>query len=392
VQAQAAKCTPACDPALACCGQVCVDLQSDPNNCGKCGSGCTAPANGFATCEAGACLLDCDQGFTDCRGACVDTSSDPGNCGSCGGKCRNGESCLGGICQVCAVGETECSGVCTDLSTDPNNCGKCGTVCTAPAGGSVECTGGSCVVQCNSGLTDCGGVCADLNSDPANCGSCGIACGNGESCLGGICLACPTGLTECGGICTDLTSDPNNCGKCGAACGEGGVCEGGVCVCGDFCGRAVTCGTEGSGCASVAGIKKSCVCISPANPQYGCASDADCGVGGVCIDYLSTQRGCVEQTLEGGYCRPFCSVGPPDAACPVTTCQETLFCNGTEATRECVVLQTASGNCACLGPFDTADPIPCTTDAECGPGYACQDGDAFWQPCSTACMPACPAV
>lgn len=388
VRAQAATCTLACDPVLSCCTGSCVDLQTDANNCGKCGKSCAAPANGASNCVDGACLIFCDPGFVDCGDVCVDTSADSDNCGSCGAKCRNGESCLSGICQTCAPGLTECGGVCADLTTDLNNCGKCGADCAAPTGGSAACVAGSCAIQCDPSLTDCDGACADLITDPSNCGGCGIECGNGQACIGGICDTCPTGLAECGGICVDVTSDSSNCGKCGAECGEGAVCEGGACVCGDFCGRVARCGADGA-CTSVAGTKNTCVCIAPTVPVYGCANDADCGVDGVCIDYLSTQRGCVQQELEGGYCRPFCAVGPPDAACPATTCQETIFCNGTEATRECVVLQTADGFCACLGPFDTADPAPCTSDAECGPGYACQDGNAFWQPCSTACMPRC---
>src|SRR5579883_430092 len=46
-----------------------------------------------------------------CNGACVDLESDPNNCGHCGLVCRQG-SCFGGQCQ-CAPGQLLCNGLCT---------------------------------------------------------------------------------------------------------------------------------------------------------------------------------------------------------------------------------------------------------------------------------------
>ncbi len=63
-----------------CCQKGCVDLTSDPNNCGLCSNACSS--------QQPAC----------CYGICRNTSSDPNNCGGCGHTCNAGETCTAGIC------------------------------------------------------------------------------------------------------------------------------------------------------------------------------------------------------------------------------------------------------------------------------------------------------
>jgi Stigma-specific protein, Stig1 len=81
-------------------------------------------------------------GLTDCGGGCVDLSSDPFNCGACGNVCPGGV-CEGGICSAppiaCVLTETNCGGVCVNLWSDPFNCGGCGIACA-----SGVCEGGTC--------------------------------------------------------------------------------------------------------------------------------------------------------------------------------------------------------------------------------------------------------
>ena len=129
----------------------------------------------------------CDKGLMLCGTACVDLRSDPGNCGTCEMACATGEVCSLGLCSAtgCATGLMDCGGACVDTGSDPANCGGCGTVCT---GGTI-CSGGSCV--CAGGLRDCGGTCADVTPDPMNCGDCAVACAAGEVCSSG----------SCGGMC-----------------------------------------------------------------------------------------------------------------------------------------------------------------------------------------------
>lgn len=161
-----------------------------------------------------------------CDGACIDLLSDPDNCGACGNACPPGESCEAGGCG-CPAGLVACGNACVDVTTNPVHCGGCSIACP-PA---TVCTGGVCAGACTGGLADCGGACVDLSSDPLHCGACNAVCPPGTSCVSGACQgSCPPGLDLCAGLCVDLATDPTNCGGCGIACGPGEPCQGGACM------------------------------------------------------------------------------------------------------------------------------------------------------------------
>jgi hypothetical protein len=213
------------------CGLFCADLFSDSKNCGECFSVCPSGTE----CFLGECLpsgapktatlageettaFSCPEGQVDCGEVCVDVQIDPANCGGCGLVCAAGETCQSGECvatpteapapepapdpelaaepapATCAdQGLTDCAGVCVDPQTDPNNCGVCGTVCA-----SGQCAGGLCVetvaeapapAGCPEGQADCGGGCIDVVSDPANCGACGNVCAADQQCSSGGCVS-----------------------------------------------------------------------------------------------------------------------------------------------------------------------------------------------------------
>jgi MYXO-CTERM domain-containing protein len=90
----------ACQPPLVQCGKSCVDVKSDPLNCGACGTTCAAGQ----VCSAGLCATDCATGMTQCDRACVDLSTDLLNCGACGTACLEGQTCDQGICSGAATG------------------------------------------------------------------------------------------------------------------------------------------------------------------------------------------------------------------------------------------------------------------------------------------------
>jgi hypothetical protein len=132
------------------CNGACVDLLTDPRNCGACGGTCVEGA----TCQLGQCVPGGGGGCLEGSGltfcgevfGCVDLLTDPANCGACGVSC-GADPCVGGVCtpaqpaavDCAAQGLTDCGGFCVNLTTDPLNCGACGTVCDTGV-----CTGGAC--------------------------------------------------------------------------------------------------------------------------------------------------------------------------------------------------------------------------------------------------------
>ena len=59
-------------------------------------------------CSEGACVRICNSGYYDCGMLgglnCVDLQTDPMNCGSCENQCMDGQSCVGGECVCTAEG------------------------------------------------------------------------------------------------------------------------------------------------------------------------------------------------------------------------------------------------------------------------------------------------
>lgn len=75
------------------CGPSCVDLATDPENCGRCGRTCDA---GFTRCVAGRCELEPD--IERCGDAFANTLTDSNHCGGCNRRCPRGQACDSGAC------------------------------------------------------------------------------------------------------------------------------------------------------------------------------------------------------------------------------------------------------------------------------------------------------
>jgi hypothetical protein len=344
------QCTSSCAPATPDnCGTVCANLQTDAENCGKCGQLCGLP-NAQARCVAGSCAVaSCNPGFADCNSTpadgCEASLSRPETCGSCTVSCSGTTMLCANMsgrfqCANSCSGTTpnNCGAQCANLQTDAQNCGTCGHVCSLP-NAQARCVAGSCAVaSCNAGFGDCNSTPADgceANlSRPQTCGSCTVSCsGTMSLCanMGGRfqCANSCTGATpdNCPTRCANLQTDVQNCGSCGHLC-------------------------------SVPNAQARCVAgscgVSSCNAGFG-----DCNLNG--------SDGC-EVAIRGsdinncGGCGIRCTIGDP--ICVSGTCTPTCGGNG----QPCCGGQCSTSNLSC----QAGQCKPCGGNTQvCCPGNNC---------------------
>ncbi len=191
-------CVPTCPSGLTWCG-ACVNTETDELNCGACGAVC-APGQVCSNGVCAQCVDDagCPSGSVCTNGVCVNPCpgvnlmTDPQNCGSCGTVCPSVNStpiCTNGTCGhgTCNAGFADCNpnqpGCETNITNDNANCGGCGIVCGAGA----TCVSGTCTTTCV----------------PQTCASLGKNCGMQDDGCGGTidCGRCPSGMTCFDGVC-----------------------------------------------------------------------------------------------------------------------------------------------------------------------------------------------
>jgi len=142
----------------------------------------------------------CARGYFECNGACVDLLSDPNNCGLCENVCPAGRTCIEAIC----IGPGTDGGQFPDGSADGSTLD--GSADGSTLDGSVSdgstpdgsVSDGSITdatndaFSCAFPLTNCGGVCRNLDTDPVNCGLCNRVCASGI-CASGNCVGASGG-------------------------------------------------------------------------------------------------------------------------------------------------------------------------------------------------------
>jgi hypothetical protein len=334
---------PICPAGKTQCGYNCVDLSSDPSNCGSCGHSCPAgQICNNSKCIGISTLETCPEFAPNkCGTICTNLNNDKNNCGSCGNKCKASESCINGVCTLipsCPLGSFACGNNCCGVSQtcDPNT-----LTCTPSI--------------CQSGQTQCGSVCIDTSSDRFNCGGCGITCDISEQCISGKCVSSTCGngkcdLTEncstcpadcgscqcsvptpdlCNGRCTNILSDSSNCGACGNECQIGYTCENGVCK-----GMINANCTTDSDCSQGNCINNKCQFIT-------CTKDSDC----LSTQYCNTNLNlCVDGCSSDSACQ---SIAGSSYKCQLST-------------HQCVTCpeNTVYQNGACVNESGTYQPIP----------------------------------
>ncbi|MDC3953641.1 hypothetical protein [Polyangium jinanense] len=373
------------------------DTATDPNNCGACGTVCTAP-NAMPTCAASMCGVGpCTPGFADCdmmaeTGCETNTESDPQHCGGCDSACTVFETCTNGGCEPnpCEPGTADCNmdnadGCETTLGT-LLDCNFCGDVCDL-ANAAETCDMGACTLgACDGGFADCDmmgatGCEVNLQNDPMNCGACSNVCPGGAlaACTNGMCgIECAAGTADCNndpsdGCEVNTQTDVMHCGACGHACSNANasatVCTAGACV--------PTC-NAGSG-----------DCTKPMAPAAddGCetntATSVDhCGAcGRACSGTNVASKSCAAGVCDSSCDLGFANCDMPamgnDDGCELNTQQNDTNCGG--CGNDC------SGTLDCdRGPL-TQKFCGCNTNNECGGGGTCNGGTGLCACLLTTC-------
>jgi len=70
------------------CGNSCVNLQSDPNNCGLCGRMCSQANVSTPSCSSGTCNPVCASGHASCSSPTPDDGCECAGTGCCSGGCQ----------------------------------------------------------------------------------------------------------------------------------------------------------------------------------------------------------------------------------------------------------------------------------------------------------------
>ncbi|WP_437729263.1 hypothetical protein [Sorangium sp. So ce861] len=209
------SCPPPCGGDEAwCSGAGCTDLTT-AENCGRCGNRCPAGSS----CVERECRSVCPAGTTQCGDGCVDVMTDPRNCGGCAGgsgKDCGAMSCVGGECR-CPDGQPDC-----DKPGCRDGQPRCGERCCPPlANATARCDGEVCRYSCTAGFQSCNGTMNDgcesnRGVDDNHCGDCTTRCGRDQDCWRGKCILNPVKWRK---SCEDACG--NRFGKCNNGCGTG---------------------------------------------------------------------------------------------------------------------------------------------------------------------------
>ena len=302
------KCVPECGSAMVCCAGTCVDTNSDAYHCGKCWNQC----RNHEVCDSGSCKSPsaktcspaCDSNRRCCGETCIDVLTDPKNCGTCGVACPDGIACVDGKCDVkptcqcsdgkvcdengdcvvkcgsslCRPDESCCGNTCTTLDT-VKHCGSCDNACQ---GNAPFCQYGACADKCSPQTCEAQSAqCGTVNDGCGNALDCG-SCADAKVCTSNQCVdactprTCENEHKNCGFI-DDGCGGKLNCGSCSGA----KECKNNVCT-NPEC-KPKTCAEQGKKCGSISdGCGKTIQCGS-------CSSSQDCK-NNVCVDKPTSVR------------------------------------------------------------------------------------------------------
>jgi hypothetical protein len=364
-----------CAGTLTECNARCLDLQADPENCGRCGNICGQGQ----VCNRGSCAVlptDCTMSSAGCgAGYFCDPVSK-----RCMSGCRlttdcpMGASCNAGTCG-CPSGQHACGQQCVP-DDEVTSCGSRCSACNQPDQSTASCSAGTCEFACNPGYRLVGGQCVDIDECTTNNGGCSpnARCTNTP---GARTCACNAGFTGDGVSCTDVNECATNNGGCAndATCtntpgARTCACNPGFMGDGTSCTDLNECLTNNGGCAANA------ACANTNGSRTCTCNQGFTGDGFSCNDVnecLTNNGGCAAIS-SGGVCTNTsgsrtcaCATGWTGDGLSCTDVNECLTNNGncapTSAGGVCTNT-TGSRTCSCAAGF-SGNGVTCTDVNEC---------------------------
>ena len=318
----------------------------------------------------------CPQDNVVCGNECVNVMNDPNNCGGCKNACGEHKFCNNGICvstEVCSKPEIECyctgnetSMSCTDTESeqaqraciDPKSTNYCGATDCGHLGEQCSvgqsCDQGEC--KCPEGLVKSkdGSTCLNPYS-PETCGITEEDVNNGEKprvcdtekelCDGKTCQ-CRQGYQSCDGgeTCIDVLVNRDHCGVCGNSCGNNADCINGQCICQDGFSRCDTAGCDDKKACAESSYAQHCGAKGSANDPD---ENSDNWRGKVCAEnnkckLIDNTYQCVcpdDFLILDGVC-----INPLKS---ILHCGATTNYNGINCTVNGYKTQCAQGACSC---------------------------------------------
>jgi len=418
----------------------CVDIATDPKNCGACNHDCTAlmhigSADGI-TCAAGRCVVpptSCASGYAHCSAnaddGCETDIGTAAHCGSCTKQCSvDAPLCAAAQCVTScpAATPTVCGSACINLDTDPGHCGDCTKACPRPAtGGNATCSAKICGFSCLANWHSCPGTpdCAP-DTDTTRCGPTCMKCPgtsdgdpNGDAvCLNNQCsIQCHTNYTKCSsGTCVDAANDPRNCGQCGHDCtalanigsATGIRCSAGSCVIpSSACspGHAHCTSNPDDGCetdttnpANCNGCGNQCPLDNPICAPTGCKNACPATASTLCNGTT-----CANLDNDANHCSDCAKACVQPASGGTTTCDSRAcvvhcFSGSPECAGSCPDYQSDSQNCGTCGHV-CSNGTTCKSGVCCGPtqtncGGTCSDTSSDPDHCGACTNAVCPDI
>lgn len=375
-------------------------------HCAPPGQSCAADADccGALTCGSGSCQppgatgggsspgnQGCATGLSRCGGSCIDLLTDVDNCGGCGTVCTTN---VANAVPTCSNGA--CGYACTVRACGDGSCAPTGGCCTASECSSSECASATCTGnECGTAPVAAGQACGTGQTCSNAVVKAQDTCDGKGTCVSGATTTCTTNVANANPVC--------NGASCGYACAVT-TCADGSCAAADGCCADADCVDDSYLCHPAVCQNNQCVnqlavgapCATDAClTGMMCQSDGSCGGGTEvnCDDGLScTNDACKEgigctHTLADGTClidgecvlagepnaNNVCQVCDPTqdphswSNQPTTTLCGVAQCNGTTYTPA----SYCDGAGTCQQPASTACPASKCTTATCNPTTGC---------------------